>query len=409
MRARYSATRWVFLFLLLVCTQGSLFGQKLHDLSMFEPTITDGRAIALGHSSLLGTQNANNVFNNPSALANLSSRSLMLSTRFRTGESEIDWIAEYDSFTEEGTNTYTYKLHPKLNGVAFATPFKACSNKNMRLGLGFGYRPYYDWGHYLDVEYITDGEVDTSDMKKHGGFNLMSIAFGAAYKKLFNFGLSVNFPFASNATEEWSSETEIRTTGTFFVFGAMYNLTPSLLLSARLRTGFVLGYSEKRENYAWEYGEYFDVDYSIPAELGLALQYQSSGNLTLFLEVVSRFYDSYEQEIHVYSEAGNKPFDGADAGYSLRVGAEYGKKIQYRLGGYMQSVPVFDYDEEGDIADGSTQYGLTGGLGIPLSPKFLLDIYGDYATHAVERNRYYETQDITNTSFQFGCSLGYNY
>lgn len=65
----------------------SLYGGP-NNLFEYEPSILDARGEALGHSSLLTSDGANNVFNNPVMIALQKQKSIVINCRSIDGENK---------------------------------------------------------------------------------------------------------------------------------------------------------------------------------------------------------------------------------------------------------------------------------------------------------------------------------
>ena len=188
----------VILLLLLLFFSVGLFGQFGWTLNMFEPEIIDARAEALGRTSILSSSGANFIFNNPAMLSDLSQKNVQFSGRLVFGKNER--IQKYNGETDK--TGYENPSHIKFNGFAFGMPYNISENDNLKLGLGVGYRSYYDLG--FNVHYKSNEEDDNYewDKKFHGGFSSLVLGSGFNYKEKFFGGVSISFPFLSNISSE---------------------------------------------------------------------------------------------------------------------------------------------------------------------------------------------------------------
>lgn len=100
-------------------------------MNLFDPSIVDARGEALGHSSLLTSEGANNTFNNPAKLALVKHLSFYIDSRGTFGKNE-------SSNSMDGS---TDKAHihfvPTINGCVIAMPLPVDLLMDAKVGFGF--------------------------------------------------------------------------------------------------------------------------------------------------------------------------------------------------------------------------------------------------------------------------------
>ena len=206
------------------------------NLKRYNPEIIDARAVALGKSSILSSTGANYVFNNPAMLSSLSVKNIQLNGRALCGK-DIYKLNDY-------IYDFEYPINLRFNGISFGMPLIIPNNLGFKLGLGTGYRTYYDLSNRSHMKKKnSDFEIDIID---RGGFSNIVIGGGICYQDKFLFGLSTSFPFLSNYSTETNGidDSKIKNEGSmkgiFFTFSGSYIFIEKISLGARLRTGFNL-------------------------------------------------------------------------------------------------------------------------------------------------------------------------
>lgn len=408
--------KYLILGLFLVTATVSLFGQHGYSLNLFEPETIDARAEALGKTSILSSSGANNVFNNPSLLSNLESRNIQINGRALFGKPERIHRTEdlEDNEVETTTHEYEYPLHSKLNGLSVGFPIKSAASNNLKLGFAAGYRTYYDWG--LDVnskrteEFDGELEIDKNEKEYNGGFNTIVFGSGLNYQNRFLAGASISLPFmseVSSKTESTFPDRDRTLNGTFYTLSGTYIVNNIIKLGARIRTGFTLEIDVESSG---------KFELSIPAEYGIALEVKPLDKLKGYMEYTTRSLSDYEGSIIFNNDSEN--------GYAFKTGFEFGTKILYRAGFYMQSVPVYEmtsyYDEILDdivleLANTpQTEKGFTAGLGLNINSNITLNIFGAYSyLNYDESYNFVDYVDVSNelsySLTKMGCSIGYNF
>ena len=260
---------------------GQMFQMRHYNLNIFEPEIIDARAEALGKTSILSSTGANFIFNNPAMLSNLKSKNIQISCRSIFGKTEIK--SEYDD--EEYKTENEFKFHIKLNGLSFGMPYALFHNKDIKFGFGIGYRTYYDWGFNKHSKSSGDYS-DDYDLNFHGGLNVLVLGGGINNKEKLYGGIAISFPFLSNVSSEYEDDEDNEKSdgslkGTFFTLSGAYVLNEKITFGIRLRTGFELEY-ENSYDMGW-----YGMDFGIPSELGLAVEYKPKTNLKLYAEYLT--------------------------------------------------------------------------------------------------------------------------
>jgi opacity protein-like surface antigen len=393
-----------------------MFAQYGFNLNMYQPEIIDGRAEALGRTSILTSSGANYLFNNPSKLSEIDQKNLQLSCRAVLGNSEFKETEE----DEDPTNiTHKFPMHFRANGFSFALPYDLTANKEFKTALAVGYRTYYDWGYNIKVKYENEDDEFEIDVTSRGGFSTLVFGGGFCYQGNLLGGISISVPFMSDMSNEvednegYRSKDDGTMKGTFITWSGTYILNDKITFGARLRTAFDLEIEwDDDEGYSSQY------DLSIPSELGLAIELKTESDLKLYAEYVSMGLGDFELE----SINGNIENNDSENGYSFHSGIEKGTKNVFRAGFFLQSVPIYElleddhYYYEDTIYDDTplTETGFTVGLGLQPSPSYTLDVFGSYSYLNYDEN--YEdsgddlhTNDYSFSRMKFGCSVGYKF
>ncbi|MDP8209655.1 MAG: hypothetical protein RAO94_05195 [Candidatus Stygibacter australis] len=410
----------VIFLLFVMCICAGLFGQYgNYALHPFEPGIIDARAEALGSTSILSSSGANYIFNNPAMLSRLDSKNFQLSCLAKFGKSEnTEDIEGYDSETYERE----YPFHFKINGLSFGMPYEMTNSQDMKIGFGVGYRTYYDLSYNYHYENNDDDYTYEVDRNAHGGYNTLVLGGGVCYQEKMYGGISLSFPFLSTYSVETEENIEGEIdkydyegtlTGTFFTLGGAYILNEKMTIGVRLRTGITLN-----DEYEYDDGDKDEDDIIIPSEFGLAMEMKPNDRVKLYLEYLTRGLSNYE------IEEGNETYDlyeDSDNGYSLRAGLETGSESLFRLGFFMQSVPIYELLEIDDDWEGVydekplTEMGFTVGFGLKMGPQTTLGIYGAYSFLNYEESFDYDgwrndiDEEYSNSRIKLGFTLGSNF
>jgi len=413
----------IFIILLLLCYSVGLLGQYGYLLNMYEPETIDARSEALGRSSILSSNDANYLFNNPALLSSLSKTNIQFNCRTSLGNIIINRDSEGEPFApedEESKQEYNKPIHVKFNGVSIGIPFNYSVFQNIKFGFGIGYRTYYDWG--FNVHYERDDEVLTTEFKTyvHGGLNTLVFGGGFSYQEKIYGGISISLPLFSNLLTETEyisgseiadSEMKKSVKGTFFTLSGSYKFDEKVTFATRLRTGFALEMIDIVDDV-----EDFKRDIIIPSELGFALEIKLNNFLKLYTEYLTRNLGDYEIESSYDSYFLH---ENSENGYSFRSGFEAGTNKILRCGFFMQSVPIYknNYsDEYGLINDKKplVESGFTIGYGTNVNPSITLNLFGAYSflVYDEKYNDYYGDPILNEyfySNIKFGCSMGYSF
>ena len=420
----------IFLILLILFVSGGLFGQYIwqyiykHD--SLEPEIIDGRAKALGSTSILSSSGANYVFNNPAMLSSLESIDLQFNLRTQLGKTKTSSTMSdtiyYD--TDRSCTDFTRTFHYKINGLAFGIPYKMSENSNWKFGFAAGYRTYYDWGYNLHQEVNTSYEPAIEDeyIEYNGGFNTLVFGSGINYKKKIFGGFSISLPFLSEYSEifenyDGSEEKNSGTLkGTFLTLSWSYILNNYLKVGVRFRTKYNL--ENEVENFLHNHHTY---KYTIPAEYGFALEVKPHTDIKIFTEYLTCKFSDYKNVYFIHSETKD--------GYSFRTGIELGSRYLLRCGFFRQSVPVYKliphYNEITNVhcpkieKKPQVETGFTAGFGSQIQSRIQLSLFCVYsflkykesfALYSPGFQNYVDiTNDVSYYLFKIGCSLGYSF
>lgn len=412
----------LLLFLLLFATVG-LFGQYIYDYNLFEPAIIDGRAEALGSTSILSSSGANYVFNNPAMLSSLDSYDFQLSLRTQFGKSDSKYTIKdtVEYYTDRSYTNYVRTVHCKINGLSCSMPLNLPENSNWKIGFAAGYRTYYDWGYNLHQEEKNSNEspVEEYDREYNGGFTTLVLGSGISYKQKIFGGFSISLPVLSEYSEVYEGYdgneaiNSGTVKGTFFTLSGSYKLNNYLILGARIRTQYILEVDGEDNNLPDQY----KYEYTIPAEYGLALEIKPFTNIKIFTEYITRNLADYDDINYFHAES--------EDGYSFRTGFEIGTSSLFRGGFFRQSVPVYKiishYDE--DLSHYVFEYdkkpqnetGFTAGIGTQIKHNIQLNLFSAYSFLSYDEsfNNVFEgvdiSHDISYYLFKIGCSLGYSF
>ncbi|MDP8211117.1 MAG: hypothetical protein RAO94_06880 [Candidatus Stygibacter australis] len=384
----------VFITLLLTLV---LSGSYYNDL---EPEVIDARSEALGRTSILSSQGANFIFNNPAMLSDLEHKEACLNTRIKFGKIKIDEI-DYDGYSD--TYDINKNIHLKFHGISYGMPYKLHNSQNYKIGLGIGYRAYYDYG--------SNYRIEESDLKinNHGGLNTLVFGAGCKYLDKLSGGISLSVPFLSSGSSEiiedghTGYEGDATTSATFVTFSGNYIFNEKYTVGLRIRSNFTL---ESESDYGHESIE-------VPAEFGLALKIQPDEDHTIFAEYITRRYGEYS--------LGDR-FENSGGGFSLRAGLETCVKNKVVRGGFfVQSIPEYEltYDFEGNrIYDKTpaTELGITLGTEFKLKKDLSLDLFGMFSGFANSMEEYDYWDEIVSGKktfsyydFKIGSSLRYSF
>lgn len=422
-KRRFKMMKNIILILLLLFVSEGLFGQYVYKYHSYEPEIIDGRAEALGSTSILSSSGANYVFNNPAMLSSLDSYDFQFSLRTKFGKSNTTYTIKdtVEYYTVRSYTDYVRTFHYKINGLSCSMPFNLPENSTWKIGFAAGYRTYYDWGYNLHQKEKHSNEIpiEEEDREYNGGFNTLVLGSGISYKKKIFGGFSISLPFLSEYSKTFeaydgSEATDSGTLkGTFFTLSGSYILNNYLILGARFRTQYKL---ENEGEYSYYHNQY-KYKYTIPAEYGLALEVKPFTNIKIFTEYITRNLADYDGINYFYTES--------EDGYSFRTGFEIGTSNLFRGGFFMQSVPVykiisyydeflnnyvFEYDKKPQ-----NETGFTAGFGTQIKYRIQLNLFSAYSFLYYDEsfNNVIEGVDISHDVsyylFKIGCSLGYSF
>lgn len=343
-------------------------------------------------------------------LCNLTTKNVQLSGRTLFGHYESK------SKTDGEINKYQldYPLHIKFNGFAFSMPYNLSTKNNLEIGIGAGYRTYYDWGFTIHHEDDENSDYE-EDVTLKGGLSTIVLGGGFKFQKRFFGGASISFPFLSNYlhkyenTQDYESEMKGNMKGSFFTLSGSYIVNKKIMIGARLRTSFKLNIEGENNN-----GSIFDSDYIIPAEFGLAIEITPNEKLKLYAEYLTRGFGNYEIDSDYYN---GYYYKDSNNGYSFRTGFEVGTINVIRGGLFMQSVPLYELkyiNDDWDVIfsdDPEKQIGLTAGFGVNIK-NISLDFYGSYSFLNYNENYEYSYDQVSNdysySRIKIGCSMGYS-
>ncbi|MCK5050637.1 MAG: hypothetical protein KAS53_02770 [Candidatus Cloacimonetes bacterium] len=414
----------VILILLLLVSVG-LFGQYVYMFSSFEPEIIDGRAEALGLTSILSSSGANYVFNNPSMLSSLNSKDFQvnLRTHFGNTNKEKEHLdTDTNSIFYRSDTDYNRKFHTKFNGFSFGLPLNVIKNDDWHIGIAAGYRTYYDWGYDIHQkrkeEFDDEVEIEEEDSEYSGGFNTLVFGGGINFKRKFYGGLSISLPLNSEYLNEYETNDGNQATnegtlkGSFFTFSGSYIMNQYVSFGLRIRTTFDLEIDGEDDYFNYQYSD----KYTIPTEYAFALQISPIEKVRIFAEYLTRNLGDYYNIIYFNPKS--------DDGYSFRTGIEFGKKYKFRGGLFTQSVPVYEitshYDELNDdyIVESKNkpqvETGITAGFGTNIFKKIQINFYSSYTFLNYDEN-YQNVEDtkvfneISYSLIKIGCSFGYSF
>jgi len=393
----------LIIFVNLICEDFFVYG-PFTNLRRYDPETVDGRSEALGRCSILSSSGANYVFNNAAMLSILSQKTIQISERIICGKDEFK--------SNDGVADYEYPINLRINGISFGMPLNIPNTKDLRFGLGFGYRAYYDLSEEIHIE---DNIYDSDyTFINKGGFSNIVIGGGISFHDNFLFGLSTSFPFLSNFSTEYNNSngdksiTKGSMKSTFFTLSASYIYSKKITLGARLRTSFTLKWKNDSEDE--------NVNLKVPLEFGLTLAISPNSSVEVYIECLTRNLSHYkiESDSNIYH-----PYENLNNGYSIRTGFEIGKNTILRGGIFLQSLPIYEIkDAMGDETEydktPKAEIGFTTGLGFKMKSKVTLDMYGTYSFVKFDQSydSWYSGQnsnEIFLSQIKLGCSIGYEF
>jgi len=382
----------------IIFTVIGLFGDiysnfPFNQIYRYDSEVSDARAEALGRCSILCSSGSNYLFNNPAYLSNLSKQNFRINGRAAWGREKHDYSRNYIKIEK--------KLNLKLSGISYAMPLYISKDMQTKIGVGLGYRTYYDLSSNNDYKYDLGDDQEAYKSKNMGGYSCITFGSGIKRHNNFNLGFSVNLPLMSNYIEKFKSEVGHECTneglfsGVFWTFSGAYDLNESIKIASRVRSGFNLHWKYKGDDDSKKY-------LKVPWELGMALSIKTRNESKIYFEYVTRNYSKYEIKGNYHD---NKPFEDLPNGFSLRTGLESGKKIMLRRGLFWQSLPIYQ-DEKAQM-----ELGVTGGLGFSFKKNFSFDISGSIAFVNFDDSiyNYDEINVFTFTNYKIGTTVGYDF
>jgi hypothetical protein len=386
----------ILMFVMLIVPFNLLAQEDLYQLFYlpfftFEPEIVDAKGAAMGRTTVLTTSGSNAIFTNPASLGMVEERVLQGGMRFFFG-------SEKTKYEQEGVDDYeaSYLFHMKFNHASFAIPHQI-EDSPVKTTFAVGYRTYYDLGFTF---YEEDKDQDYEITRKlHGGLNTLTFGGALNYEDKFLAGLAINIGIMGKGSweekEKESGNTEkrdgdITLKGSFFILGGIYKVSPRMTIGLMYRPGFELNCEGEDE-----FGNTDDVDITIPGLFAVSGEYALSEGFDIVFEYQSRGLGDYEVE-------NEDIYDDSENGSSIRLGSEIGVVIPFRLGFYMNSVPLYDRKSDGTVDESpNSLIGFTGGISLPLSPQTDLDLFGEYAFVGREDKWYESTSDANRIKFGF--------
>jgi len=369
----------------------------------FEPEIVDARGLAMGRTSILNNNGSNAIFSNPANLAMLENKNMQFGCRANFGKS----ITEYDDSDYEDEEKIE-KFHFKLNHVSFAMPYQF-QGSYIKAAFGAGYRTYYDYGYTFYNEQEDNNYESTR--WSHGGLNTLTFGGAVNFQERFYGGLAINIGIMKKITHEWEvscesgdddGDSDDEISGSFFTLGGIFKVNPQFSLGLMLRPGFEVKYEEEYVDVDYDRDRNtYKYDYTIPSLFGFGALFQPNEMFLVTAEYQTRGLGNYEVE-------NEDLYGDSDNGTSIRIGAEVQSQAPFRFGFFMNSIPIYDYDNDGDRDDApKSLMGFTGGLGIPAGPNATIDISAEYAFTSQEDK---DDEYITSGSqFKFGITGGFGF
>jgi hypothetical protein len=190
-------------------------------------------------------------------------------------------------------------------------------------------------------------------------------------------GISMYIPVFSTITEKYEdysdgiAEDETDLSGNFCTLGFGWKVNDKATLGLRIRSEIEL---HERTTDMDGYNDRGCL--IIPPEYGLALELKPGDQINIYVEYLTRQLGDYK-----YMNGYNYQFYNglSDNGFAFRSGVEYGKKIKFRGGILAQSVPRYKIVDGAYEEAPQTEYGFTGGLGIPLNSNLTFNLFGGYS------------------------------
>ena len=369
-------------FLMLVLWSVSCLAQTAlnFELSLYHtiaaPTLGSTRSFAMGGVFSATNSGVEALTGNPAGLVFCNGSQILASARMRMSGNDG---ADSDYYKVIGFQDYSRQYQPgfKLGNLGIAFPISLPENGSRIIG-AIGYRSYYDLSYKQEEEFesIVGGDQYSTTYEQMGMLNVMTFGAGFQVNEQFNLGVVFNLPMFSGYELEvhqdvrFSQNSQIGQTYTetadvsgngFLHLGAMFNVTPRLVLGATYTFGHKYELNDEEWTNTDQYGrggidtqkgDYEDIEFEVPSYWSLGASYLVSPNLLVAAELQNRPWEDFEINNYDLSSV-------TESGTTWRVGAELGREVKFRVGYYSDSEPLLDADK-----DGVSKSGFTGGLGL---------------------------------------------
>ena len=424
--------RNIILLIFILSIYSTLYSQyeEQFSLNVFESEIIDARSAALGKTSILSSRGSNYIFNNPAMLSDLSNKCMQISCSSKFGNSVRNMELEEYDYNDD--NVFKYLINLKFDGISFSLPYVTKKTEKLKLGIGIGYKTFYDRSYKKSADNILTGIHTSSgnvffekidyDYVSHGGFNIFVIGGGIKYLDKLYGGISFSIPLLSNSTSEYEDsendeyKTETKYKGSFFTLSSTYKINNKMTIGIKFRNGFILEVEDVyQDNDGHNYES--DIDYKIPLELGLSAELELVRNVSIYVEYLTRYLKKYEV---VISFNDFLLYENSKNGFSFRTGLEVGSKLLYRCGFFLQSVPLYERKPL-DVGDGyildknpQNEIGLTTGCGVKIKPNLSLDFFCiytflNYNESYFDHGGYIRSNEYSYKRFKIGFTTGYQF
>ncbi|MCK4652855.1 MAG: outer membrane protein transport protein [Candidatus Cloacimonetes bacterium] len=336
----------------------------------------------MGKTTIITCMSSNAVFENPANLARIINNNIQVSARFfyfnLNKETNSDEQYEYD---------YPMKIKPTSFSIAY--PMRI---NDTDFTLGLGYRTYFDFQYKYTYSYKFSEIENKATYTSKGGFNTLSI--GSGYKTgnlsiglTYNIGIFSKENKTSIFTSSGGNDQKViwkgDISGSFFNIGISYEFNKKFTIGFVYRNSFT--YTNQYDYFHYDSNLLVEegtgkIEDEIPELLICSFQYNPSSKIKTIAEIHRvKFLESYNSE----------------DGINIRLGIEYLYNFPVRFGLFRDIYPWPEKHRK--------IYGITGGMGIPITK----DIYSDIACEAAFCNWDYVDSKYSTSQMKVFISMGY--
>lgn len=341
------------------------------------PTVVNGRSIALGRTSMISAAGSAAMFDNPAMMTNLKRMQITLGGRLMAGSIEDGWAEEfYDHYKAESIPVIS------LTHLSLVIPWKWEALRT-EFAFGMGSRIFFDYGlknrieselRFVDEENVIHSDRRNLTAKTTGGLRIISsgvaiqimdrIGVGVTYNKSLWSSIETTITQA-NSKEQYLTENS----ASFIQLGGLVRLSSAFTIGLCYYPAFTWKMSKEKFKL-WNKDKLIKEDVyprnwrSIPAILGLGMEYHLLPNWRLFAEYRRRKFPAFNPKEIRYLESYASCY---------RFGVEYDHPITIRFGFFKDAIALSPVTDEPII-----ETGFTFGTGINLS-RISIDNFVEYS------------------------------